>query len=104
VIKKPLIVIFRACVEIFISVVTCVVNFVLDRSELMATLDEISGMVDDVNAKLAHLSSDLDALAQLVANLHAGQVSQAQIDALGAKVENLQAAAAAVLVKEEGIA
>lgn len=78
-------------------------NFIVNRSVVMATLAEISAMIDEVMSSVEAVDTGLDGVAALIANLKAGQVTQEQIDALGVKVEALKAKSAAIVVEAEGL-
>lgn len=69
----------------------------------MATLTEISAMVDEVLASVTTIDTELDAVATMIAGLKAGQVSQADIDALASKVETLKVRSSAVVAETEAL-
>jgi hypothetical protein len=80
-----------------------IINFVFNRSNLMATLETI---VDDVNAikdGVAAVDLKLDDIRALVAALKAGTVTQEQIDALAAKVAEVKVATAAIVAEAQGV-
>lgn len=80
-----------------------VFNNFIGKTKLMATLTEISGMIDEVVVLVTTIDTELDAVATLIATLKAGQVSQEQIDALAAKVETLKVKSSAVVAETEAL-
>lgn len=78
-------------------------NNFIRRTCLMATLTEISAMVDEVLASVTTIDTELDAVATMIAGLKAGQVSQADIDALASKVETLKVRSSAVVAETEAL-
>lgn len=64
-------------------------NAFIRRTELMATIVDIKAVAEEVNVIL-------DEVAVIVANLKAGQASQAEIDAAFAAVEGLKVKASAL--------
>ena len=78
-------------------------NTFIRKTCVMATLSEISGMIDEVISAGTTIDTELDAVATLIATLKAGQVSQEQIDALAAKVETLKVKSSAVVAETEAL-
>lgn len=69
----------------------------------MATLSEISTMLDEVAAAVGVVDSELDTVATMIADLKAGQVSQAEIDAIAGKVEALKANTASIVAETQAL-
>lgn len=78
-------------------------NTFIRKTIVMATLTEISTMIDDVASAVATVDSELDAVATLIAALKAGQVTQAEIDALASKVETLKIATSSVVAETSAL-
>lgn len=73
------------------------------RGKLMATLEEVTAVVDSVRTTVGAIDLKLDDVRALVASLKAGQVSQEQIDALAAKVADLKIATESIASETDSI-
>lgn len=78
-------------------------NNFIRKTVVMATLLEISGMIDEVTSAVSTIDAELDAVATLIASLKAGQVSQEQIDEIASKVELLKAKSTSVVAETEAL-
>jgi hypothetical protein len=90
-------------ITLIYKVKNLIVNFILDRSNLMATLAQI---VDDVNAikeGVAAVDLKLDDIRALVAALKAGTITQEELDALAAKIAEVKAATVAIVAEAQGV-
>jgi hypothetical protein len=85
------------------SFIRDVFDLLLKDTKIMATLLEITAKVDAVKTKIGQIDLKLDDVRALVSALKAGAVSQAEIDALAAKVDELGAATSAVVTEVDSI-
>jgi len=69
----------------------------------MGTIAEIKTMVGEISTTVDEIDTGLDEVAALIADLKAGQVGQAEIDALAEAVEALKAKTAAVAAETGGL-
>lgn len=66
----------------------------------MITIDDIQAKEDTLLQTVVAVSTGVDTLLQQIADLKAGQVDQAKIDALSATADQIQIALDAVRTKE----
>jgi phage shock protein A len=79
------------------------VNLYNKLEKIMSSLADIEVVVDAVRTTVGAIDLKLDDVRALVTALKAGQVSQAQIDALKTKVDELKTATTAVATETDTI-
>ena len=73
-----------------------IINFILKRTIIMATIEEVSAEVSELKSNLEGIDTTLDAVAEKISALVAGQVDQGQIDALAQLVSSAKSLSSAV--------
>jgi len=81
----------------------CIVNFIFKRTIIMATIEEVSTEVSELKSNLESIDVTLNAVAEKIAALVAGQVGQEQIDALAQLVSSAKSLSGSVKTEAEAL-